>query len=233
MKINAVEVAARATELATQKKLTDREASIDATGKPDLIRDMRRGRMPSSDRLQALADTLSTTVDFLLGKTSSSVRPGEDPPASMDRLPRDVPVYGTAFGANLDVEDGGTVVSVELTIIEMTEVIDRVLRHPGIAGDMDAYSLTVVGQSMSPRWDDGDPIYITTKRQARIGDYVVAQIRDGSEKEICARVKKLVGRRSDAVQLEQFTPPMRFWLKNEMIARIHPVLTPRELAGQF
>lgn len=233
MKINAVEVAARATELAMQKKLTDREASIDATGKPDLIRDMRRGRMPSSDRLQALADTLSTTVDFLLGKTSSSVRPGEDPPAGMDRLPIDVPVYGTALGANLDVEDGGTVVSVEMTIIEMTEVIDRVLRHPGIAGDMEAYSLTVVGQSMSPRWDDGDPIYITTKRQARIGDYVVAQIRDGSEEVICAMVKKLVGRRSDALQLEQFNPPMRFWLPNDMIARIHPVLTPRELAGHY
>lgn len=151
----------------------------------------------------------------------------------MDRLPRDVPVYGTALGANLDVKDGGTVVSVEMTIIEMTDVIDRVLRHPGIAGDMEAYSLTVVGQSMSPRWDDGDPIYITTKRQASLGDYVVAQIRDGSEEVVCAMVKKLIGRRSDALHLEQFNPPLRFWLPLSMVARLHPVLTPRELAGQY
>ena len=65
MKATAEEVAARASELAAQKRLTDREVSIDATGKPDLLRDMRRGRMPSAERLQALADTLSTTVDFL------------------------------------------------------------------------------------------------------------------------------------------------------------------------
>ena len=232
MKIDAVEVAARATELANQKKLTDREASIDATGKPDMIRDMRRGRMPSSDRLQALADTLSTTVDFLLGKTPSSVRPGEEPPAGLDRLPRDVPVYGTALGANLELEDGDTVVSVERTVIELTDVIDRVLRHPGIAGDMDAYSLTVVGDSMSPRWDDGDPIYITTKRQAALGDYVVIQVRDGSEEVVSALVKKLVGRRSDALQLEQFQPAIRFWIPLTMVARMHPVLTPRQLAGQ-
>ena len=170
MKIDPVDVAARATELATQKNLTIREASIDATGKPDLIRDMRRGRMPAGDRIQALADTLSTTVDFLLGKTPSSVRPGEDPPAGLDKLPMDVPVYGTALGADLKVDEDGAMLSVEVTIIELTDVIDRVLRHPGIAGDMDAYSLTVVGQSMSPRYDDGDPIYITTKRQASLGD---------------------------------------------------------------
>ncbi|MEE8612076.1 MAG: S24 family peptidase [Sphingomonas aquatilis] len=233
MKIDARDVAARASELAIQKRLTDREASIDATGKPDLIRDMHRGRMPGSDRLQALADTLSTTVDFLLGKTTSSVRPGEDPPAGLDRLPKDVPVYGTALGANLDVEDGGTVASVEITIIELTHVVDRVLRHPGIAGDMEAYSLTVVGSSMEPRWDDGDPIYITTKRQARIGDYVVVQVRDGSEEIVSAMVKKLVGRRPDAYQLEQFNPPLRFWIPTSMVGRLHPVLSPRELAGQM
>lgn len=232
MKIDPVDVAARATELATQKNLTIREASIDATGKPDLIRDMRRGRMPAGDRIQALADTLSTTVDFLLGKTPSSVRPGEDPPAGLDKLPMDVPVYGTALGADLQVDEDGTMLSVEVTIIELTDVIDRVLRHPGIAGDMDAYSLTVVGQSMSPRYDDGDPIYITTKRQASLGDYVVIQIRDGSEEVISALVKKLIGRRSDAYQLEQFNPPMRFWIPLARVARMHPVLTPRELAGQ-
>jgi phage repressor protein C with HTH and peptisase S24 domain len=231
MKIDATEVAARASELAAQKRLTDREASIDASGKPDMIRDMRRGRMPGADRLEALADTLSTTVDFLLGKTSSSVRPGEDPPAGLDRLPRDVPVYGTALGADLEVNEDGHVVQVEQTIIELTDVLDHALRHPGIAGDLDAYSLTVVGTSMEPRWDDGDPIYVTTKRQAAIGDYVVLQIRNGSEEVICALVKKLIGRSAEAYTLEQFNPPLRFKIPKAMVARLHPVLSHKELAG--
>lgn len=233
MKIDARDVAKRATELADQKRLTDREASIDASGKPDLIRDMRRGRMPSGDRLQALANTLSTTVDFLLGKTTSSVRPGEDPPASLDRLPQDVPVYGTALGADLEVNDGEIISFVEQTIIEMTEAIYHVIRHPGITGDMDAYSLTVVGNSMSPRYDDGDPIYITTRRQAAVGDYVVLQILNGQSNDvISALVKKLVGRTADHYELEQFQPPIKFRIPKAMVARIHPVLTPKELAGR-
>lgn len=235
MKEDPKEVAARASELAAQKRLTDREASIDASGKPDMIRDMRRGRMPSADRLQALADTLSTTVDFLMGRTASSLAPDGETPG-LDRLPRDVPIYGTALGADLEVDvemDGdATVFHAQRTIIDQTAVLDHALRHPGIMGDRQAYALTVVGQSMQPRWEDGDPIYVTTRRQAALGDYVVVQIRDKLEEVVSALLKKLVGRTSDHLVLEQFNPPVRFRVPLAMVAHVHPVLSHRELAGQ-
>jgi hypothetical protein len=234
MKVDPREIAERAAELAIQRNLTEREASIDASGKPDMIRDMKRGRMPSGDRLTALAVTLGTTVEFLLGQATSSLRPGanEDGPG-LNRLPLDVPVYGTALGADLAIEDGGEVFEVERTIIELTDVIDRVRRLPGIAGDRDAYALTVVGNSMSPRYDDGDPIYISTRRQAGIGDYVVVQVKDGQTDEVVsALVKRLVGRTATHFELEQFNPAMRFRIERARVARIHRVIPPRELAGR-
>jgi len=234
MKADPREIAARAAELAIQRRLTEREASIDASGKPDLIRDMKRGRMPSGDRIQALAVTLGTSVEFLLGQTASSVSAEEaDASPSLDRLPMDVPVYGTALGADLQIQDGDEVFEVERTIIELTDVIDRVRRLPGIAGDRDAYVLTVVGNSMAPRYDDGDPIYISTRRQAAIGDYVVVQIRDQSSDEVVsALVKRLVGRTATHFELEQFSPPMRFHIERTRVARIHRVIPPKELAGR-
>ena len=234
MKIRAEDVANRAIELATQKRLTEREASIDAVGKPDLIRDMKRGRMPGGDRLRALADTLDTTVDFLLGKVPSSLRPGAATPlVSFDRLPEDVPVLGTAMGADLEIEHDGEVIHVEQTILELTETRYFVRRMPGIAGDKEAYSLDVVGNSMAARYEDGDPIYVTPNRSVGIGDYVVVQIADpSSEGVIAALVKKLVGRSSTHYELEQFNPPLRFKIALSRVARIHHILTPRELAGR-
>lgn len=235
MKIDAKDVAARASVLASQRNLTDREASIDASGKPDLIRDMKRGRMPSSDRLDALAVTLGTTTDYLLGKSASSTIPGSPgmATAEMERLPLDIPVYGTALGADLPVEDGGTAVEVEQTIIEMTEVVDHFRRLPGIANDREAYGLMVVGNSMSPRYDDGDPIYCTTKRQPAIGDYVVLQVKDGDHgtEIVSALIKKLIGRTATHYELEQFNPPLRFKISKAQVGRIHRVISPRELAG--
>jgi hypothetical protein len=48
-------------------RLTDRKASMKAAGKPDLIRDIRRGKYPGGERLSELATALETTIDYLLG----------------------------------------------------------------------------------------------------------------------------------------------------------------------
>ena len=42
-----------------------RKASMEAVGSPELIRDMRRGRLPSLERLQALCDVLD--LEFYVG----------------------------------------------------------------------------------------------------------------------------------------------------------------------
>ena len=48
-----------------------RQASLEAVGSPELIRDMRRGRMPSVERLQALCEVLG--IEFYVGPRRSEV----------------------------------------------------------------------------------------------------------------------------------------------------------------
>ena len=47
-----------------------RQASIEAVGSPELIRDMRRGRLPSVERLQALCEVLD--LEFYIGPPRQS-----------------------------------------------------------------------------------------------------------------------------------------------------------------
>ena len=52
--------------------ISERDASLKATGKPDAIRYIRkRGAMPSADRLAQLAKALETSPEWLLGRTST------------------------------------------------------------------------------------------------------------------------------------------------------------------
>jgi hypothetical protein len=59
--------------------LSEREASIAATGKPDSIRTIRRGAIPSVTTVDALARVLSVPIEWLLyGKESPTPTKGLD-----------------------------------------------------------------------------------------------------------------------------------------------------------
>ena len=71
------------------KHMSARRASIDAVGTPDLIREMRRGRAPSVDRLRALCEVLD--LEFYIGPK----RPDDqDRPSWVDELKSDISSIG-------------------------------------------------------------------------------------------------------------------------------------------
>ena len=53
-------------EILAERGWSARQASIEATGSPGLIMDMRRGRVPSVERLQALCEVLG--LEFYVGR---------------------------------------------------------------------------------------------------------------------------------------------------------------------
>ena len=57
-------------EALRERGISARKASIEATGKPDLIREMRRGRAPSIDRLGELCRVLG--LEFYVGRPRES-----------------------------------------------------------------------------------------------------------------------------------------------------------------
>ena len=148
----------------------------------------------------------------------------ESPPSpvrlpAVAHLPRDVRVLGTAAGG----DDG----AFELSGTE----IDYVRRPAGISAARDVYAVYVVNDSMSPRYEAGDLIYVHPGRPPRIGDYVVVQLRDGEHGARRALIKRLARRTARVLVLEQFNPSRTKEIPMSQVEAIHRILTPNELFG--
>lgn len=229
----------RLTAKLGEKNMSAREVSIAALKKPDAIRAILAGHMPGLDRLDAIAEILDTTSDWLLGREHGIERTIPDEAnISADlfqRLPKTLPIYGTALGADLEFGDAnGVVVKVEQTEVHMSAPLDFMARPIGVTGRPDLYVVSVSGHSMEPRYDSGERLLIDPKRPAGVGDDVVVQLRgptfDGEEiKHVL--IKQLVKRRPGVVVLRQFNPAFEFEVPNEQVSVVHRVMSWDEALG--
>ncbi|AWI89250.1 LexA family transcriptional repressor [Methylobacterium sp. DM1] len=135
--------------------------------------------------------------------------------------PRDVPVYGTGSGG-----DGGD-------FSFNGQLIDHAPRPPGIANRRDVYVVYLVGDSISPAYEDGTPIYVDPHRRPQPRDYVVVELRGEREGEPGpAFVKRLVARGAGKLKLEQHNPSGPLDPIDESdVVRVHRVIPWLELIG--
>lgn len=223
-----------------ERNLSEREASIDATGKPDAIRYIRvRRSMPSAERLASLANTLGTTPEWLLGKNDGLERlETRDTVVSRDefrRLPKDLPVYGTALGADVELLTvEGAPLGVEQIDVDLAHPTDFMARPTGAAGRPKMYVVTIQGHSMEPRHDAGRRVLVDGGRSGRAGEDVVVQLRrqvDDREEIYAVMVKQLVRQRAGSLVLHQFKPDIDFEIPTEMVAAVHPVIPWEDVLG--
>ena len=217
-----------------------REISLAATGQPGAIRNiLGKNAMPAIDRLDAIARELGTTSDWLLGREDAIERTipveGGFSADTFRRLPKTLPIYGSALGADIEYDDEtGVVVKVEQTEVHMVEAIDFMARPIGVTGRPDLYVVEVAGHSMEPRYDSGRRLLIDPKRSPGVGDDVVVQLRgptfDGEEVRHVL-IKQLVRRRPGAVMLRQFNPDATFAVPNDQVAAVHRVMPWDEALG--
>jgi phage repressor protein C with HTH and peptisase S24 domain len=220
--------------------VTAREISMAAAGQPDALRNiLKRGVMPGAERLEAIAEHLGTTSDWLLGREQAIERTIANEenvtPETFRRLPKNLPIYGSALGADLEFGDGdGIVVNVEQTEIDMSAPTDFMARPIGVTGRPDLYVVLVSGHSMEPRFDSGRRVLVDPKRAAGVGDDVVVQLRgpsfDGEEIRHVL-IKQLVRRKPGGVVLRQFNPANEFEVPNEQVASVHRVMPWDEALG--
>lgn len=209
------------------KELTDYRASMLAVGRPEVIRNIRRGlsKNPRRDTLEKLAGVLDCSFEWL-----ATGRGPVDPPADIggelpDLPPRhqmaqDIPVLGTAAGSEAGAFQ-----------LQSGNPIEHVRRPPGVASAVDVYAIYVVGDSMMPRFDEGELIYVSGKRPARPGDYVVIQTTNSADGDMKAWCKKLVRKDSRTITVEQFNPPKTFGIPASSTLAVHRVLTTNDLFG--
>lgn len=213
--------------------LTDRRASLLATGKPDLIRDIRRrGSLPKIEALAALAEALETTVEYIkFGQRTGAVvaerRTGfEDGPEGIAigaTLPRTLQVYGSVLGGDPGLDDG------KVESHEVTEVIDWIRRPSMFDGRPDVYALYVTGSSMEPRFEPGDPVVVDPKRPPRPGDDVIVQLYGEDGRVTLSLIKRLVRRTATELQLRQYNPDITFAVPLARVKDIHRVVMLRDM----
>lgn len=153
-------------------------------------------------------------------------------PFRSDTELRDVPVVGTAMGADYELKVDGEMIFSEVTELSLGEVHDYARRPRALEGRKEVYVLTAVGDSMSPRFNPGDPAYVDPRATPRIGDDVVVYLRraEGEDERVySALLKEMVKSSRSHVELRQHNPGVNFTVDRKDIAHIHRIIPWREL----
>lgn len=195
----------------------DRLAALCGVEQPQISL-LVRGKVENPTYIYELAKALETSVKWLKtgiqDEERSNVSPFPDKTnysLTETYVNSLVPVYGSASASM-----PGTIrISEEF-------MVDQVLRHPGIAHVKDSFALYVDGDSMSPRRDHGEMIYIHPYKEPLIGqDCVVVEEPEGN-----ALYKRYCGKTEDGTRviLKQFNPPAEFTLPLSRIRKIYSVI---------
>lgn len=152
----------------------------------------------------------------VVAEPNATILTGVRPPMSTGKM---IPVYGRAVGG------------AEGKYIFNGSIIDYVACPPSLEGVRDAYAVFIDGESMSPRYEPGETVWVHPHKPTRRGDDVIVQIRpvddDGSPP--WGYVKRMVGWQGNRLVLQQFNPPDEIVFDREEVVSIHPIV----LSGKY
>lgn len=208
---------------------------------PPTISQWETGReKPGRDRLLLLAKLFGVSVedlgaDEINGKSEEKSLAKEPPainiaqrrpfraanlPAQDARdWPQNVPVMGTgSAGRSGDFALNG-------------EIVEYVKRPPGIATANQVFAIWVSGDSMFPRFSNGELVYVHPGRHPRAGDDVLIEMAEEPDGTRPAFVKRYVKQTATELVVEQFNPPDRITLALTVVTSIFKILTLAELIG--
>lgn len=159
----------------------------------------------------------------------------EDTVGSIGKMPRDIPVYGTALGADaiMDEASGTGSINVEQAALDQSEVLGYLRRPPALVGRKDVYGVYISGVSMYPRFNDGEAVFVDPRRPPMIGDDVIIHLavpdaHDG-DRVGGVLIKRLVRRSSSYIELSQFNPPISFRIEAHSVKSVHRIVPTAEL----
>lgn len=202
----------------------------------DLL-DPAKSSMPSAARLEKIAAALETTTDYLLAKVENDAQPVSEVEfreimVAPNRQMPGIPLIGIGYCDDLTVESDDGTFDVERVQLEMDVVVRMLERPPALSKALDAYSIYFHGSSMEPVFEQGDVGVVDPRRPPSPGDYVVAQINDGSNADVMTvLVKRLVRMTREFYEYEQFNPPMSFRVPRHQVTRMHRILRMAEVLG--
>ncbi len=183
------------------------------------VANWERGLGIKRENLQAIADKFRVSFEWLAtGSGGSAVLNGSNSPEKPNAFIGDklsergelIPLYGHAGGGS----DGEFILN--------GNKLDEILAPPGLSPARGAYAVTCAGESMEPRYFDGETIYVDPLKRVTRGDFVVAQIanpNDGAAP--LAYIKRFVRHNDNELVLEQFNPAKELHFPHGDVVSVH------------
>jgi len=192
--------------------------------------DMRRHGNPSRRTLEKLLVAAgSSLAEFEALRTGGPEHPGPAAPAGVGETrrrgwtPQSLPPLRLRESA-LAGEYGDAGSGIEMMEVRSGTELDRLPRPASLAGDPDAYAVTVVGDSMWPRFRPGRRVAVSPHSPVAIGDDVLVRLQaKGNERSEFALLKELVRRTAAFVELRQFNPTTSFRVDTADVEAIQKV----------
>lgn len=192
-------------------------------GLEELVADIHAGEPARRGRRAAEAPADAADVPA----PASGLAGGDSHLASARRVPavasmaRDLPVRGTTVGG----ADGEFVLN--------GETVDLVRRPPGISPTANVFALYVQGDSMSPRYERGDLVYVNTLKPPTPGSDVVIELHPAKgEAAGACYIKRLVKIGPENLRVAEFFPERReFTIDRRKVRRIWRIYSTAELLG--
>ena len=174
------------------------------------------GRSPRRDKLEAIAKATNVSLEWLLLGDKNA---GEYDSRQISGKPaiKLIPVYGQAVaGINGEVAFDG-------------KKLFEVPCPPQLLNLDNAYGVEVAGDTMSPRYEDGEIVYVDTVRRIKKGDYVVAQIMMKEEDSFpTAFIKRFIRHNEKELVLTQLNPAKELVFPHQCVVSVHYIA----LAGE-
>lgn len=184
------------------------------------------GRGIKFENLARIAKVLGVGVEWLSsgkGEEPSPIEPSNVKPP-LRRPPPDeqfiahatVPAYGQAMGG----DDG-------FFVLNGNKIAD-VLAPPSVSGVRDAYAVYVAGDSMEPRYEAGEVVFVNPNLPVRRGDYVVVQVQVDGEDVPRGYIKRFLRMSDDGLVLQQFNPAKDIRFNKAAVVSVHRVVASAE-----
>lgn len=176
------------------------------------IASIEAGIVERPRKLREIAKALRTTEEVLLGEAAA---PNASHPIASPMLAT-VPAYGQAIGG----DDGYFVLN--------GQKIADLLAPASLMGVRDAYAVLVSGESMEPRYEAGEAVFVNPHVPVRRGHYVVAQIRVPGDEMPRGYVKRFVRMSDERLILEQLNPAKELAFPRRQVVSVHRIVASGE-----
>ena len=191
--------------------------------------DLRRHGNPSRRTLEKLLAAADTSLaEFEALRADGPPGPGGphrsglgEPGAGWRPAPlAPLPVVGTSTAGQW----GAPGAQIEQMLVRRSEIVTQLPRPASLAADANAYAVTVIGDSMWPRFRPGRRVAVSPAAPTDIGDDVLVLFGSNDEQGQRGLLKELVRRSAASLELRQFNPEAGFEVPNDGIEAVQKVV---------